>query len=171
MIGEIVAAASEVAAEEVAVSEVAEATIESGCLDVSTADMVTETANEQVFCQTAEITLEKQGGSYKEVKQPGEGAFKEVHHAPADSASKLERDDGPAIKMDIADHRQTASFGSSREAREYRAQQKELIDNGKFREALHMDIDDIHEKFGDKYDEAISQMLEYVDKLEAEGTI
>jgi hypothetical protein len=34
-----------------------------------------------------------------------------------------------------------------------------------------MDIDDIREKFGDKYDKAIGQMLEYVDKLEAEGKI
>ena len=34
-----------------------------------------------------------------------------------------------------------------------------------------MDIDDIHEKFGHKYDDAISEMLEYVDKLEAEGKI
>ena len=149
----------------------AEATIESGCLDVSTADMVTETANEQFFCRATEIKTEKQGGSYKEVKQPGEGAIKEVHHTPADSASKLERDDGPAIKMDIADHRQTASYGNSRDARAYQAKQKDLIDNGKFREALQMDIDDIHEKFGDKYDEAISQMFEYVDKLEAEGKI
>ena len=29
-----------------------------------------------------------------------------------------------------------------------------------------MDIDDIHDKFGNQYDEAISQMLEYVDELE-----
>ena len=49
ILGEIVAAASEVVAEEVAVSEVAEATIESGCLDVSTADSVLEAANETVF--------------------------------------------------------------------------------------------------------------------------
>lgn len=34
-----------------------------------------------------------------------------------------------------------------------------------------MDIDDIHEKFDDKYDDAINEMLEYVDKLEAEGKI
>lgn len=34
-----------------------------------------------------------------------------------------------------------------------------------------MDIDNIHEKFGNKYDDAISEMLEYVDKLEAEGKI
>lgn len=34
-----------------------------------------------------------------------------------------------------------------------------------------MDIDDIREKFGNKYDNAISEMLEYVDELEAEGRI
>ena len=114
---------------------------------------------------------EKKGGSYGDVFKEGEGDTYEVHHMPADSASYLERDDVPAIKMEKADHRQTASCGSSREAREYRAQQKELIDQGKFREALQMDIDDIHEKFGDKYDDAIAEMLEYVDKLEAEGKI
>ncbi len=114
---------------------------------------------------------EKKGGSYAEVFKEGEGDQYEVHHMPADSTSKLERGDGPAIKMEKDDHRQTASCGSSREAREYRAQQKELIEQGKFREALQMDIDDIHEKFGNKYDDAISEMLEYVDKLEAEGKI
>ncbi|HBI61999.1 MAG TPA: hypothetical protein DDY31_12440 [Lachnospiraceae bacterium] len=114
---------------------------------------------------------EKKGGSYDEVFREGKGDKYEVHHMPADSASNLERGDGPAIKMEKEDHRQTASCGSSREAREYRAQQKELIEQGKFREALQMDIDDIHEKFGDKYDDAISEMLEYVDKLEAEGKI
>jgi hypothetical protein len=34
-----------------------------------------------------------------------------------------------------------------------------------------MDIDDLHEKFGDKYDDAINEMLEYVDKLEEEGRV
>ena len=90
---------------------------------------------------------------------------------PANSTTELERDDGPAIKMDKVDHRETASCGSSKEAREYRATQKELIEQGKFRDALQMDIDDIHEKFGDKYDDAIAQMLDYVDQLESEGKI
>ena len=105
------------------------------------------------------------------MKKNSNGETHEVHHMPADSASNLERNEGPAIKMEKADHRQTASCGSSREAREYQAAQKGLIDNGKFREALQMDIDDIREKFGDKYDSAISEMLDYVDKLEAEGKI
>ena len=111
------------------------------------------------------------GGSYREIVKACEGGTHEVHHMPADSVSYVERNDGPAIKMEKADHRQTASCGNSREAREYRAKQKELIDQGKFREAIQMDIDDIHEKFGNKYDGAIKEMLKYVDKLEAEGKI
>ena len=114
---------------------------------------------------------QKKGGSYSDVRVEGEGDKYEVHHMPADSASPLERDDGPAIKMEKEDHRQTASCGMSREAREYREQQRELIEQGKFREALQMDIDDIHEKFGDKYDDAIAELLEYVDQLEQEGKI
>jgi hypothetical protein len=113
----------------------------------------------------------KKGGSYRDVKRTSDGDTYEVHHMPADSASNLERDDGPAIRMEKEDHRQTASCGNSREAREYRERQKELIEQGKFREALQMDIDDIHEKFGDKYDDAIAEMQEYVDKLEQEGKI
>ena len=114
---------------------------------------------------------EKKGGSYKEVKENSEGETHEVHHMPADSVSPLERGDGPAIKMEKEDHQKTASYGSSRAAREYRAQQQELIEQGKFREALQMDIDDIHDKFGDKYDDAIAEMLAYVDKLEQEGKL
>ncbi len=114
---------------------------------------------------------EKKGGSYRDVKKTSDGEIHEVHHMPSDSATKLERNDGPAIKMEKGDHRQTASCGNSREAREYREKQKELIEQGKFREALQMDIDDIHEKFGDKYDDAIEELLNYVDELEEKGEI
>ena len=114
---------------------------------------------------------EKMGGSYGEVYREGEGDKYEVHHMPADSVSYLERNDGPAIKMEKGDHRQTASCGCSKEAREYRETQKELIEKEKFKAAVQMDIDDIHSKFGNKYDKAISQMLAYVNKLEAEGKI
>lgn len=113
----------------------------------------------------------KSGGSYGELYREGEGDKYEIHHMPADSTSNLERNDGPAIRMEKADHRETASCGNSREAREYRAEQKSLIEQGKFREAMQMDIDDIHEKFGDKYDAGIKQMCEYVDKLESEGKL
>lgn len=112
-----------------------------------------------------------QGGSYSEVKKNNDAEGKEVHHIPADSASHLERNDGPAISMDAEDHRQTASCGNSIEAREYRAKQKELIDNGKFRDAFEMDVKDIQSKFGNKYDKAISEARAYVDKLEQGGKI
>lgn len=118
-----------------------------------------------------ETSTEKQGGSYGELYKPGEGGKVEVHHMPADSISPLERKNGPSIKMDKEDHKLTASYGSSRDAKEYRAEQKELIDNGKFLEALQMDIDDIHSKFGDKYDDAISELKDYTDKLISEGKI
>ncbi|WP_031555822.1 hypothetical protein [Oribacterium sp. FC2011] len=114
---------------------------------------------------------EKLGGSYNDVKKTSDGEKHEVHHTPADSASNLERNDGPAIRMEKEDHRQTASCGNSKEAREFREKQKELIDQGKFREALQMDIDDLHEKFGDKYDDAITEMSDYVDQLEKERKI
>lgn len=114
---------------------------------------------------------EKKGGRFGDVFKSGEGEKYEVHHMPANSSTELDRNDGPAIKMDKEDHRETASCGNSKDAREYQARQRELIENGKFREALQMDIDDIREKFGDKYDEAIAEMLEYVSKLEEEGKI
>lgn len=113
----------------------------------------------------------KVGGSYKEVKANSDGQKEEVHHMPADCASDLKTIDGPAIKMLKEDHRQTASCGASLAAREYQTEQRRLIENGDFRAALEMDIDDIHEKFGNKYDTEISQLLEYVDELEAEGKI
>lgn len=120
---------------------------------------------------TESIEKDKEGGSFREVKKNSNGQIEEVHHMPADSVSPIERSLGPAIKMDKEDHRQTASCGSSIEAREYQAAQREKIEKGDFRGAVQMDIDDIKEKFGNKYDKAIEQLLQYVDKLEEEGRI
>lgn len=104
------------------------------------------------------------GGTYGDLKDAWRGELEkepphEVHHMPANNVNGLNVNDGPAIVMDKADHRQTASCGNSLEAREYRAKQEALIKEGKFEEAMQMDIDDI-QKFGDKYDDAIAQMKE-----------
>ena len=121
---------------------------------------------------TGNVTGQKKaGGRFGDVFVEGEGSKYEVHHIPADSASPLNRMDGPAIKMDKADHRQTASCGNSREAREFRATQKELIDCGSFDAAVQMDLEDIEVKFGSKYDSAINEMLEYIEQLKTEGKI
>lgn len=82
---------------------------------------------------------------------------------PSDAASPLSTGKGPGISMSKADHRSTASIGNSKEAQIYRERQRALIEKGKFREAQKMDIDDIRDKFGDKYDEAIDKMTDYTD--------
>lgn len=80
---------------------------------------------------------------------------------PANDASPLSKEKGPSIIMDKGDHKQTASWGASKEAKAYRTTQKELIQQGKFKEAQNMDIQDVKSKFGDKYDVHITQMNEY----------
>jgi len=73
--------------------------------------------------------------------------------------------------MEKSDHRKTSSCGRSKEAQSYRQKQQQLIEEGKFREAVQMDIDDIRNLFGNKYDEGIDDMLKYVDELEMKGKI
>lgn len=110
----------------------------------------------------------QEGGAYKDLPNI-EGMQK--HHIPANSTTELPYGDGPCISMDKEDHEKTASYGASNDAKKYRAEQKELIDQGKFGDALQMDIDDIRGKFGDKYDQAIAEAQEYYKKLKEEGRI
>lgn len=140
--------------------------------DVDSDENIHHVENSENNNDIPEKDTEKLGGSYDDVKKAADSEKEQVHHIPADSSYEgLKYGDKPAIKMETGDHRQTASFGSSLEAKEYRAKQKELIDQGKFREALQMDIDDIRSKFGNKYDEGIKQVEKYVDKLEQQGRI
>ncbi len=83
-----------------------------------------------------------------------------MHQLPAKSVTGRPAHCTPAIRMVVEDHKNTASFGSDAEAIAYRAKQKALIDAGRFRDAMQMDIDDIRAKFGSKYDRAIELALE-----------
>ena len=143
--------------------EVAEESVEKVAKEVAeegTERVTKEAVSEGTEKATKELA-EKTGGSYAEVKKISDGNIHEIHHTPADSVTKFDYTDGPAIRMDKMDHRQTASWGNSREARQYREIQEKLVSEGKIRDAIQMDIDDIVSKFGDKYDESIKQMLEY----------
>ena len=143
--------------------EVAEESVEKVAKEVAeegTERVTKEAVSEGTEKATKELA-EKTGGSYAEVKKISDGNIHEIHHTPADSVTKIDYTDGPAIRMDKMDHRQTASWGNSREARQYREIQEKLVSEGKIRDAIQMDIDDIVSKFGDKYDESIKQMLEY----------
>lgn len=111
------------------------------------------------------------GGRYASLKkQPGREG-KEIHHLPADSTSRLSTSDGPAIIMDKLDHALTASYDNKPGSRPFRDAQRALIEQGKFKEAMQMDINDIRFKFGNKYDKSIEEALKYLDKLKLEGKI
>lgn len=101
------------------------------------------------------------GGAYKDLEAQGG----ERHHVPADSANEhLTSGEGPVVRLEIADHKATSSSGSGKRAVEIRAKQTKLINEGKFMEALEMDVNELRTKFGAKYEVGIQQMLDYVSK-------
>ncbi|WP_179059269.1 hypothetical protein [Pseudomonas taiwanensis] len=109
------------------------------------------------------------GGRHGNIKKGGYSyqPRRESHHMPADAAytkvngKSVSSESKPSIQMDKGDHERSASWGSSSEADKYRKQQEKLMKGGKagYYAALMMDITDVRSKFGDKYDEAIAQML------------
>lgn len=117
-------------------------------------------AMSQVNAQSIANGTAKSGGRYSDL--PCEQNVMERHETPCFASTGADkRADGPAICMDAADHRQTASCGNSLEARAYQNKQAELINKGDYHDAIQMDIDDIRAKFGPKYDQAIDEMLAY----------
>ena len=102
----------------------------------------------------------KGGGSYSSVRSSNIGG--EVHHTPANSINGLSHGEGPSIWMETTDHRMTYSHGwQGKEGALYRQTQLDLINQGKFADAIQMDIDDIQSSFGSKYDSSINEMLDY----------
>ena len=89
----------------------------------------------------------------------------ESHHMPANDAYPPSVSTGqmPAIQIDRADHQQTASWGRSTAAQNYRDQQARLIRQGRMREAFMMDVLDVRARFGDKYDSAIAEAAAYME--------
>ncbi len=102
------------------------------------------------------------GGAHSDVKGTGRG---HSHHTPADAISPLPSGLGPAVFMSAKDHQRTASYGGKKSAQEYRERQRKIIEQGDFRGAVQMDIDDIRSKFGNKYDKGIEKMLQHLDSL------
>ncbi len=97
----------------------------------------------------------------------------EINHIPAKNAYahldqpgfKTNKDGGgagmgPAIRMEYDDHRAMTSTGSSNKSIRWRAQQRALIDAGRWDKAMMMDIDETRKKFGTKYDQHIKDMID-----------
>ncbi len=108
-------------------------------------------------------------------KPPGDNL--DSHHMPAKSAyfgSKMNPDGramkGPALKVEIEDHHQTMSHGwQGEEGRLYRQKQHDLIQQGKLKEAVQMDIDDLRKIAADsgqedKYECGIKEFIETYNK-------
>lgn len=121
-----------------------------------------DTSSSDLPDEVHDVKEERQAGAYKDLPSI-EGT--ERHHIPADSATDFKYRDGPCIRMDYADHRETASWGNSKEAQEHRKEQRELVNEGKIDEAVQMDVEDVQGKFGDKYDGAIAELEEYIKGL------
>lgn len=95
----------------------------------------------------------------------------EINHIPAKNswqrlhlAHSLEVKDGPSIRMEYRDHRDFISTGPGKANDLWRAEQANLIKQGKFDEAMKMDIDEIRRVHHTKYDAAIKQMVDDMPK-------
>lgn len=115
------------------------------------------------------------GGAHGEMRKPT-GDSLDSHHMPAKDALPQDTwNDLPAIQMDPTDHGKTMSNGNKGAAGyAWRKRQADLVGQGKFDEAMQMDIDDarrIARETGDptKYDEAIKEAEEYAKCREKNG--
>jgi len=116
------------------------------------------------------------GGAHSKTSKPANDG-KDSHHMPADDVSPLKRNDGPAIQMHPDDHSMTSSNGNKgARGTRYRAAIEQLLNSGKWREAMLKEIQDIRRisrEIGEprKYNEAMLEMLEYFKCLEKHGLL
>ncbi|NLU80981.1 hypothetical protein HCA58_22050 [Micromonospora sp. HNM0581] len=105
------------------------------------------------------------GGIYRDLKDPATKRNvpgTEINHLPSKQSIMpfgIRMKDGPAIQMDYDDHRAVYSTGSSHESQAWQTWQRELVQSGRIDMAIQMDINDIRNRFGTKYDGAIKEMV------------
>jgi Domain of unknown function (DUF4150) len=110
------------------------------------------------------------GGAHSKTSKPTNDSL-DSHHMPAKDSSPLKPNEGPAIQMDPKDHAKTSSNGQMSGSRQYREILEDMLENGKWREALKMEVSDVRrvaKEIGSpgKYNEAMLEMLEYFKCLE-----
>ncbi len=114
------------------------------------------------------------GGSYEFVKYFARKQENyEVHHLiPVKllvMTGILDRLKGPSIKIEKIDHAKTRSYKKKNMLKDnYFQRQLAYLKKNNIRAAVEMEIVDIQEKFGSKYDDAIREVREYVAKLETQ---
>ena len=117
-----------------------------------------KSSNNNIENFTDSNKLTKKGGIYSDVRIKNKGG--EVHHLIADSVSEISRNDAPSILMTKSDHMQTESWGNSNVSKTFRATQKNLVKQGKNRDALTIGIKDVRSKFDSKYNK---ELLDAID--------
>ncbi|WP_288065536.1 hypothetical protein [Herbaspirillum sp.] len=110
------------------------------------------------------------GGAHGKTSRPRNDG-KDSHHMPANDASPLKHNEGPAIQMAPGDHSKTASNGQMPGSIAYRNAIESLLSQGKWRDAMAIEIRDVRKVAkgaGEtkRYNEAMLEMLEYFKCLE-----
>jgi hypothetical protein len=106
------------------------------------------------------------GGSYDDLKGPDGKNIPgtQINHIPPTQAMNQipnwKARFGAAIQMDYIDHRAVHSTGRAGNSVLHRADQIALVRNGQVRDAIALDIQDIRRRFGDKYDDALKEMID-----------
>ena len=102
------------------------------------------------------------GGRYADLKV---GPNQQRHHMPA-QGSGVPKDNGGAVVMEAKDHELTTSWDNSIAAQKFKQRQTELLNQGRYRDAIDMDIQDILKKFPDgRYNNAIQEMIRYYQSI------
>ncbi|MEU9331840.1 DUF6531 domain-containing protein [Streptomyces sp. NPDC048290] len=109
-------------------------------------------ADGTAFPQPMEVNHIPPKAAWKNVVEPGFYIANRPH-------KKQKVNNGPAIRMERADHKQLNSTGNDLVAQAWHQWQRELIAQGKLTEAMRMDIDDIKHKFPGQYDDHIRDMV------------
>ncbi|MBQ0985048.1 RHS repeat protein [Streptomyces sp. F63] len=111
-----------------------------------------ERADGTQFPVSMEVNHIPPKAAWKQVIEPGFYIANKPHR-------KQKVNNGPAIRMERADHKKLNSTDNDLVAQAWHQWQRELISQGRLTEAMRMDIDDIKHKFPGKYDDHIRDMV------------
>lgn len=115
------------------------------------------------------------GGAHSGTSKPANDGL-DSHHMPAKDSSPLSPNDGPAIQMEPQDHARTSSNGQMPGSIEYREIIADMIDAGKWKNAIVTEIKDVRRvarEAGEpkKYNQAMKEMVAYMKCLVKHGLL
>ena len=140
---------------------------------------ISSTVEERMTCNLSWSNLFSRGsetGTIIRMNTDG-GAYNKLlaldghrHHIPSQAALKdnnINTNTAPAIRMTVADHKRTATYGNTLKSKTFVLQEKILLKQGKFLVAQALGIKDVKMLFpgSTKYDKALEKMVSYTRSL------